>query len=247
MPLPLSHDQLLGLKPSDLYLKERASIFRQQPEGTPPSSETAAGLVIEHESIDDTMLQKIAAAARINGTTIHGALTAALIFTGAKLHDPWAAKPIGYISPIDNRPFLDNAGQFGVFLTYQGGDFVSSSSDFWTLARRVRQEIVSALTPAHSAEVVRSMQGAMASEMLPEDTLQFFKPWDLMVTNYGALPIASDYGSLRITAIRPHITSIPQSQTVSAATIGGRLSLSNVSLAPIPNLLAETKTFLADL
>jgi hypothetical protein len=242
-----SHDQLLGLMPKDFYLRERTPAFRDSDEAAPPTPKIEAALMIEHESIDDQTTRKIAAAARSNGTTVHGALTAAILFAGARLYAPWEAGPVIYMSPVDNRPFLNAMGQFGLIATVEHGEFVSGALDFWTLARRIRHELAQVLTLAHSAEAISAMRDAMDPQMLPEDSWQIIKPRNLVMTNYGSLPIASDYGALRITALRPHVTNSPYVQTVSAATIGGTLSLSNVSYALIPGLLAEAKKLLAEL
>jgi hypothetical protein len=242
-----SLDQLLGVPPKELYVKRRVSTPRTESSGESSVATFEPELSIENQTIDEITLQKIAAAAKDNETTVHGALMAAILIAGATLHKPWAMGPVNYISPIDNRPFVGAVNEFGLFMTLRSGEFTQGSSDFWSLARRVRQEIVQASTIAWAADYVRTLQGAMDPALLPEEIVQLFKPWDLMLTNYGTLSIASCYQSLNVRAIRPHVISSPHSQTVSAATIAGTLSLSNVSYVPIPNLLAETKTLLSSL
>ncbi|MGO7733204.1 phthiocerol/phthiodiolone dimycocerosyl transferase family protein [Rhizobium leguminosarum] len=239
-----SHDHLLGLPPNNRYMRQPQE---RDAEGDGTTVHPAAPMAvpaIEHVSIGADGLARIAAAAKRNETTIHGALSAAILYSGARLSAQWRQEPISYVSPIDNRPFLGAPVRLGLFLSRSAGQFVAASCDFWQLARKIRQDIISASTIARSAVHVGSLQAAMDPQMTPRQAFNLLQPWHLMVSNYGSLPIASSFGTMRISAVRPHVLSLPLSQTVSVATIDGTLSMSNVGYALVPQLLTETRSLL---
>jgi hypothetical protein len=246
IPLSVSHDEVLGLVPETVYVPSEPTSASKMIEEDGRSGERT--LSIEHLSLEPKLVLDIAAEAKLNGTTLHGALTAAILYAGASLHKPWAEGTVNYVSPIDNRPFMMAPAHFGLFITLASGQFEPArDKNFWQLAQAVRSGISDELNATNSLKAMAGLRDALKSGVAPENSFALLPPLDLMVTNYGSLSIREQYGALTLKSLTPHVISNPLGQTVSAATIDGTMKLSNASFAPIQGLLGETREVLVSL
>jgi hypothetical protein len=76
--------------------------------------------------------------ARQEGTTVHGALCAALVFASREGFAAWRDIPLRILSPINARPLLDAGESCGVFLGAATSVFDRQATDFWDIARDAR-------------------------------------------------------------------------------------------------------------
>ena len=76
--------------------------------------------------------------ARQKGTTVHGALCAALVLASRKVFAAWREIPLRILSPINARPLLGAGESCGVFLGAATSVFDGQTIDFWDIARDAR-------------------------------------------------------------------------------------------------------------
>jgi hypothetical protein len=76
--------------------------------------------------------------ARQEGTTVHGALCAALVLASRDVSAAWREIPLRILSPINARPLLDAGESCGVFLGATTSVFDRQAMDFWDIARDAR-------------------------------------------------------------------------------------------------------------
>ncbi|WP_337268543.1 condensation domain-containing protein [Oryzifoliimicrobium ureilyticus] len=239
-----SHDEYVGISPNDDYMSRDEDVTEAQSAMNSRISH-AAELSVEHATLEPSDVSAISARAKANGTTVHGALTAALLVAGATLSAQWKSEPVNYVSPVDNRSLVHVPDYFGLFITFALGQFdASAGKHFWDIARQVREEIIIQRTLEQASGMFEHLREVMKFEVASQECLALLPPWDLMVTNYGIVPIRTNYTSFTLKMLTPHVISRPYGQTVSAATVNGVLRLSNVSYAPIPSLLSLTKSVL---
>lgn len=110
----------------------------------------------------------------------------------------------------------------------------------WQQAAAIRKSILEQATHEAFAEQMIGLQEALTLDVSPEDSVNLVGSYDLLVTNYRQVNIKREFGGLRIQKVMPHVIS-PGVQTVSVATVGDDLSMSNVSFEPIPQLLQRSK------
>jgi hypothetical protein len=79
--------------------------------------------------------------ARQEGTTVHGALCAALVLASREAFAAWREIPLRILSPINARPLLDAGESCGVFLGATTNVFDRHAMDFWDIARNARNGI----------------------------------------------------------------------------------------------------------
>jgi len=76
--------------------------------------------------------------ARQEGSTVHGALCAALVLASREVFAPWREIPLRIFSPINARPLLDAGESCGVFLGATTSVFDRQAMNFWDIAREAR-------------------------------------------------------------------------------------------------------------
>jgi len=81
------------------------------------------------------LTSSIRARARQEGSTVHGALCAALALASREVFAPWREIPLRIFSPINARPLLDAGESCGVFLGATTSVFDRQATDFWDIAR----------------------------------------------------------------------------------------------------------------
>jgi len=104
-----------------------------------PLNKRKAHIISHH--IDDDVVRKIVERARTEGTTVHGALASALLFSVARDH--YGKKRLSFIvgSPVNLRNRLEPpiADDIGFFVTMGGSiNQWETSSDFWQVAREIK-------------------------------------------------------------------------------------------------------------
>ena len=240
--MSLSQDELLGL--------DVASAYAAGSMGGPKIASDRAALPapsIENVEIGEQEMVEFRQLARMGGTTFHALLTAAILETGRLLSKSWQNRAVTFTSVVDNRPLFDQAARLGCYISFASGEYPASQTPFlWEQATAIRKGITEQTTHEAVARQMMGLQEALAADVRPEDSVNLVGTYDLLVTNYGQVTIRREFDGLRIKKLMPHVIS-PGVQTVSVATVGHDLYMSNVSFEPIPQLLAQSKKRLFDL
>jgi hypothetical protein len=244
-PLSLSHDELLGLPTSDIYSTPSAPYSGLSESIELPVTQVAGKHQLEQIWLEPPAVAAITQRARQEQTTVHGALTAAILLTGRAKSPRWAETAIRCASPIDNREILGVGDNLGLLLTLAYTELESAElPNFWHLARQVRSDVSALGNVQAAARSFAPLRETLTTEMDPGRMADAARQraQTLTVTNYGRLKIPSEYGPLRLLFISPMVTSgAPHTQTVSLATLNGLLCMTNVSAEPIPDLLAGAR------
>jgi hypothetical protein len=242
-PISPSQDELFGLRNPEGYASASA-------EATDRAFETGAQdsgerFLLERVWIEPPVTSSIALRARREQTTVHGALTAAIMLAGRGQSRQWRDTLIRCASPIDNRATLNAGANPGLLLTFGYTELAPAfSSGFWDLARQVRRDVNVHHTIAEAAPSLAPIREMMSVEQYPDNLVAFSRQraHTLMVTNYGRLGIPANYGRLQLQSISPFVNSgAPHTQTVSVATLSGLLCMTNVSVEPVASLLEKAR------
>src|SRR5260370_22682406 len=85
---------------------------------------------------------------RREGTTVHGALAAALVFAGRDIHREWREGPVRVVSPVNNRTILGRGDDCALSIIFPVGSYNPKSPiQFWEIARSVRYALADMPTP----------------------------------------------------------------------------------------------------
>lgn len=160
-----------------------------------------------HRLLDVATGVRVLDAARNEKTTVHGALSAALIL-GLLDHAGVAKGRIEFGSPIDLRkrlepPLADELGFYISMIAHR--EVVRASADFWDLARSIRRNIEREKARGTDLAMLGLLSAGMA--LLGRDRLEpraLIRRWETNVftstglTNLGRLPIDAQQGRFRI-------------------------------------------------
>ena len=243
-PLPLAPAQeaILGVGAGDVH---------ERPEGG------LAGRPLAYRPLDDArpsvkglrlppaLTASLADRARREGTTVHGALCAALTIAD------WRDGPLRITSPINIRPLLDVGESCGVFVSATTGAFDGRAGGFWELARSAkaataigqRRDSVVALL-ATIGEVVGT--GAEVATAADFGAIAFAH--EAMLSNLGVLNFDSRFGPLKLENLwgPAVLAGMEGAQTIGVATVNGSICLAHTSHTPTEGLLEAMRSVLAD-
>ena len=199
--------------------------------------------VLAHE-LDEETTARLIARARAERTSVHGALSAAIV--QGLLHDAGTTRPARVVfgSPVNVRkelvpPVADGVGFFVSLIGFDS--VVDPRADFWELARAFKADLAvrTARGEASTAlKVMPSVFSLLGGWRLP--VREFAVAWEQKVptstglTNLGRLEIEARHGGLTIE--RCHFvanTSALGDFGCMAASLGGRLSWNFVWPAPL--------------
>ena len=188
--------------------------------------------------------------ARIERSTLHGALCAALTAAASTLVPGWSNVPLRVLSPIDIRKrMLNGSEHVGMCVTGVVLDDESNTHDFWSTARSFSDR----LEPAKSVEGISALVGMVHDVVSPISTVreaqevlaQAFSA-EILLTNLGAVEFKDAYGPLMLHALwGPSVdTGFAMGQTVGAVTVRDQLHLLHTSYEPASGLLGKASSLL---
>lgn len=250
LPVPSSHEALLGLKEVTGWADGRNGVFEARTDPTPESPVLAPR--VSSLRLRPDLAGELQEIARREQASVHGALASSLVFAVRKLVKTASPAPLRLASPISTRKQL-NQGDDCVLLTDVGilELDIPSSGDFWELARRVRSDLSPQTSLDNIAERRRALQQALANMLDAEEARQFARQAmnaEFVLTNLGNLSFERQHGQLSLEALWLAIlvgTSENQ-HVLGVATVQGSLSLMYCSYNPIPKLLESMESFLMD-
>jgi NRPS condensation-like uncharacterized protein len=201
--------------------------------------------------LDENLTATLRERARREGTTVQGALCAALVLAGRKTSSAWRKRPVRVMSPVNVRAHLRAGEACGLYLggagmiAFQPGD----SRAFWELARFAKKEISPSQTVQALSTSLHRLEAIMTKDMDVETAAQISAgafARDLMVSNLGQMPYESELGNLKLEAVwgPTALQGLDGEQNVGIATTNGAIRLLHASYSLIPHLLENTELIL---
>ena len=201
--------------------------------------------------LDEHLTAALKERARREGTTVQGALCAALALAGRKTSSAWRKQSVRVMSPVNARAHLRAGEACGLYLGagamihFQPGD----SSGFWEMARFAKQKISPSQTFQSLSASLHGLEAIMNKDMDVETAAQIAAgafARELMVSNLGQMPYGSEFGRLRLEAVwgPTALQGLVGEQNVGVATTNGALRLLHASYTLIPHLLENTELIL---
>lgn len=204
-----------------------------------------------HARFDAAFMERLGARARSEGTTIHGALAAAMILGVLKDGARTRAR-VAFGSPVNLRRDLEPevGEELGCFVSLVRYDAqvdasVESSARTWELARSLRADLEAARTKGAALMnlsilpfTVNLFGGEKVSPQALIAKWQETVPMTGVLTNLGRLPIATVFGALTIASM--HFLTAPCALgdfVSTATTLHGELIWNFV--CPLPSLSEE--------
>ncbi|WP_260433718.1 phthiocerol/phthiodiolone dimycocerosyl transferase family protein [Burkholderia sp. Bp8998] len=197
--------------------------------------------------------RRLVVRARAEHTTVHGAIAAAVHEAGRRLSSAWTERALRTVTPIDLRDLSDDArAAAGVYITQTiTVDDHPRGTDIWTAARKIKQDLAPSQARASVAAELKSLDAVMSARPSVEHAAGFLSAvlaFDVMVSNLGNQPIASQYEGVSLKALwGPIVTSgFADDQIIGACTIDGVLRLTHTSHGAIRGLLEEVRAILQE-
>jgi len=236
---------------------QRTELGSQEPEAPGPPS--VPGTLLKRDrsllrvrglrlpaELSDRLRQR----SRREGTTVHGALTAALVLAGRDIHREWRESPVRVVSPVNTRTILGRGDDCALSIIFPIGSYNPTSPvQFWEIARTVRDDLADMRTPSGLSAAFGGFHQLISSKPGIHGIAQFelqVCACEMMISNLGVLPFEADFGDLRLEAFwGPSVfVGIEGEQMIGAATVGGAIHLLHSSYTPIPSLLETTEQVL---
>jgi hypothetical protein len=205
---------------------------------------------VTSRKLDENLTATLREQARREGTTVQGALCAALVLAGRKTSSKWRKQTVRVMSPINVRAPLGAGEACGLYLAggmvpFQPGD----SRAFWELARFAKKELSPFQTFQSLFTSLHGLEAIMTEDIDVETAAQIAAgafARDLMVSNLGQIPYESEFGKLKLEAVwgPTNLQGLDGEQNVGIATTNGAIRLLHASYSLIPDLLENTEMIL---
>lgn len=232
--IPEAHESTFGLSPLPAARGEPiasgATVAQRQIR--------VEGAELSREDTSDLL-----AACRENGTTLQGALCAALVSAGSAAPAAWRDGPVRILVPVSTDPASERGVHSRVAITV---NVVTAAAGRvhggWALARDLKRQLLPAQEQATIREAlsaVSEMIGAGPNVEMAAGIMTSMFGSEGMVTNVGALPFRPSYGRLVLEGMwGPAIlTGSPGEQVLGALTVNGALHLTLSNRAPLVQLM----------
>ena len=202
--------------------------------------------------LDKKLSDDLRSMARDNGTTVHGAIVAALVLAGRRLHKNWQLQPVRAISPVNLRPPLGLEDDCVVSIVFPSGAYSPTpETNLWGLARAVKDDLSEVRTREYIAGAFAVFQTIMATSPSVAEIADIELTacaCEMMLSNVGVAPLPGKSGALSVEAFwGPSVfAGIEGEQMIGCATVSGCIHLLHTSFTPIPSLLSLTRATLEE-
>lgn len=239
----VSNDETLGL-PDDLPAQTVDQVHELK-----MKTDIVNPLVSSHRFSESTT-HNIVERARLENTSVHGAICAAVLMASRKMRPEWDETRMELVSPICTRGALDLDDNFGLNITTQSVFFEQQRHlSFWDLARLAKAGLGGTSSVEYTTGYLSFFRDIVFGHNDMQQMLDALKQafnHHIMVTNLVRVRYKTDFGKLKLKALYgPMVRSGKgMEQTIGALTTNGSLCLTNTSDTPIPGLLAEMEQIL---
>jgi NRPS condensation-like uncharacterized protein len=245
-------EDLLSKLPKREDIAQAGASQATAPQAEPALYREGNGLAprVTARQLDENLSATLKERARREGTTVQGALCAALVLAGRETSNTWRKKSVRVMSPINVRAPLGAGEACGLYLvggmvSFQSGD----SRAFWELARFAKKELSPSQTFQSLSTSLHGLEAIMTKDMDVATAAQIAAAAfarDLMVSNLGQMPYESEFGTLKLEAVwgPTALQGLDGEQNVGIATTNGAIRLLHASYSLIPHLLENTELIL---
>jgi len=234
LPVPPSVEDLLGITSSDLVPAKETPA--PEPSESPlVDVEKEAFPRVRSLTLGKELTGKIRKRAREEGTTVHGALSAAFALAYWKIYDPIGKNPVRILSPIDLRKMLSLGDHCALLIT---AGLVAIESDPRTTFWRIASDSIARLSEARAPEAVTASKREMhqfvkygIDDANAQATLRVKYAHEINLTNLGDLAYETDFGKVKLEAVwGPGVSPrTPGIHSIGVATSNGSLTLLQIA------------------
>jgi Condensation domain len=245
LPAPPSQDELLApilrTLPSPVSEGEVNTVPVSRPTAFRPKDGACPRVTGLRLSREQTSL--LVKSARREQTTVHAAISAALVCTGRESLPTWKEHGVRVLSPISLHKALNVENNCVLALTAGMVFFEPPSGiNFWDLARWAKQ----ALLPFQTMEGFRRMSAVLEKTFLNDANVETVARamaqgmgYELVVTNVQQFPFENRFGDLTLEGLwgPSALNGFEGEQAVGIATVNGSLHMVLTSYTPVDNFL----------
>ncbi len=193
-----SNDETLGFLEDKAVINDETSAYEfKKPEAVSPKVESIKF------SIEQT--SQIIERSRLEKTTVHGAICAAVVIAGRKLRKDWEDKKLELISPICTRKALQLDDNCGLNITTHPVYFKpEENQSFWDIARFAKSGLNGTETKEHVENYLgffRELTFNSTDIQKMVDTLKEAFNHQIMVTNLVKVKYKTDFGKLKLKSV----------------------------------------------
>lgn len=253
-PLPLmpSREEMFGL-PRRLPSEGRPPVHHSAAVAASIASDTRKDPIphIRRLSLAPELTSRLQSRSKEEGTTVHGALCAALLFVGRQIDPGWHDDTVRMRSSVSIRTLL-GLGE-NCMPAISGGEVSidpQATPEFWDMARLIKSGLSGVQTREGVSIAINAANQAVLSGLDVETAAQLLKRafgGQAMVTNLGRLPFDTNFGRLKLESLwgPAVLRGVDGEQTLGAVTVNGSLNLLHTSHAPLSALLENIEEVLA--
>ena len=205
---------------------------------------------IEYLKLPNELTQKLIERSKTEGTTVHGALSTAIVIALKKLDSSTQLNPVRILHPLSARTTLDIGEEFGLLINMTTLSYNPLPKEtFWNFAKDVRKGIASLQTPEWIRQDIEGTNQLFSSGMDLKDVEQVLHEGtvhDIMLTNLGRLSLESDFNQLKLKLLWGPMVLTPheEAQTIGVATLNGELTLTLTGQKSSKSLLENVENVL---
>ncbi|SEJ61118.1 Condensation domain-containing protein [Dyadobacter koreensis] len=209
-----------------------------------------AKVKIQRRKLSASLTDKLIKRSKYENTTVHGALSAALVLALKQTDPAFQQEPVRILHPLSARTSLGIGDNYGLLINIVTLPYAPKPEEkFWEFAKNIREGISSTQNAewingdisATSALFNNDLEIQIVSQALRQGTQH-----EILLTNLGQISFESDFGELELKALwGPMVlTAHETAQTVGVATFNGELTLTLTGVTLTDGLLDATEKIL---
>jgi hypothetical protein len=244
IPMPPTAEELLGLTP--------VVPSRVPPEGNNVSINAGRKPTVLLHSLSVQATKELLFMVRAQALTIHAALVASFVLALSRQRPNRQMTPVRVISPVNTRGELAAGDVLGLYFTSPQSSFAAlGDKSFWDIAFQVRADAKFGSSRHALVAATTAMQSLTKPGLSNHDAAEMLQgafAMDMLVTNLGRTPFASNFGELSLDKVwGPAVLGgLDDTQTIGVVTTNDQLCLTLTSRRPVPYLLETATSILID-
>jgi hypothetical protein len=246
MPMP-SLDEIAGVAVDGIEMIELPDVEQAKNKLTPRKT-----VHIDRLKFSSELSEKLIQKSKNEQTTVHGALSAAIVLAIERLETSTDTEPVRILHPLSARKTLKIGDDFGLFISFVPLPYDSSAHPtFWDFARHVRKDIATMQNAEWIKSGIEGTRGLFYNGMdveAIEQALYQGTVHEIMLTNLGQLSFSSDFGPLQLKSIwGPMALTLHQAaRTIGVATFNGALTLTLTGSTSTQSLLKTVEEIIEE-